>query len=169
MMVGSIYAPGSWAAGCNTIHVPTEIERVLETKFPGWEKVTPQRLSSPDDRQIWNDQSRDECPGLIVGHFTGAGIEYVINLVRGLDKTLEQQLILLRISGAAVKTVILDPPSHVGAVWVIRKLPPGLYRSVETGRSVRSRFDVIGFSQIEAGAVIYYWDGKRFRDIVTSI
>src|SRR3954463_313807 len=169
VMMSSAFAPRSWGETCDEIRTPIEINRILKAKFAGWEIVTPQLLSSPDDRQIWNDQYGAECPGVIAGRFTGRGTEYVINLVRGRDKTLEQQLVLFQISGSTVKTVILEPVAHVGVVWVMRKLPPGVYRSAETDRSVKTKFDVIGFSQIEAGAVVYYWDGKRFRGIVTSV
>jgi len=52
---------------------------------------------------------------------------------------------------------------------VLRKFAPGIYKSPESGLSVRVGFDTIGISEIEAGTVVYYWDGKQFRHIQTSV
>jgi hypothetical protein len=135
----------------------------------GWNAVTPDLLSSPDDRQIWNENYGSECPGVISGHFTGQEIGYAINLVRGSEKTLEQQIVFFEPNREGFRTLVLDPPSHVGVVTVLRKFAPGVYTSPDSGRSVKVGFDTIGISEIEGGTVVYYWDGKQFRHIKTSV
>ncbi len=163
------YVPRASAEPCDSITLPTELKNILGKEFAGWNVVTPELLSSPDDRQIWNEGYSSECPGIIRGHFRGKQTEYVVSLVRGADNTLEQQIVFFEASREGLKKLIIDPPSHVAVVTVLRKFAPGVYRSAETDRSVKVRFDTIGISEIEAGAVVLYWDGKRFRRIVTSV
>ena len=161
--------PRSWAGACDSITLPKEIQSTLKNEFADWNPVTPDLLSSPDDRQIWNEHYSSECPGIIKGHFTGPKIGYAINLVRGSGKALEQQIVFFAPTRHGFRRVILDPPSHVAVVTVIRKFGPGEYKSPDSGRSVRVGFDTIGISEIEAGTVVYYWDGKKFRHIETSV
>jgi hypothetical protein len=149
--------------------VPTQIKDTLEREFSGWKVVTPELLSSPDDHQIWNENYSSECPGIISGHFTSQEIGYAINLVRGSGKTLEQQIVLFQPTRKGFKKLVLDPPSHVAVVAVLRKFAPGVYTSPDSGHSVDVGFDTIGISEIEAGTVVYYWDGKRFKHIETSV
>jgi hypothetical protein len=161
--------PRSWAGACDSITLPKEVRSTLEKEFAGWSAVTPELLSSPDDRQIWHENYSSECPGIISGHFTGQRIGYAINLVRGSGKTLEQQIVFFEPTREGFSKLVLDPPSHVAVVTVLRKFAPGVYKSPDSGRSVKVGFDTIGISEIEAGTVVYYWDGKQFRHIETSV
>lgn len=159
----------AWAGACDSVVLPAEIKTVLERDFSGWQVVTPEQLSSADDRQIWQEAHGNECPGIIAGHFRGRQVEYALNLVRGTDKRLEQQIVFFGVSRQGFKTLVLDPPSHVAVVTVLRIFPPGVYESAETGKSMKIKFDTIGISEIEGGAMALYWDGKRLRRIVTSL
>jgi hypothetical protein len=161
--------PRSWAGACDSITLPTQIKGTLEREFAEWNVVTPELLTSSDDRQIWKENYNRECPGIISGHFTGQKIGYAINLVRGSGKTLEQQIVFFEATREGFKKLVLDPPSHVDVVTVLRKFAPGVYKSPDSGRSVKVAFDTIGVSEIEAGTVVYYWDGKEFRHIATSV
>ena len=162
--------PRSWAGACDSITLPTQIKGTLEREFAGWNVVTPELLTSSDDRQIWNENYSSECPGIIRGHFTGPQkVGYAINLIRGSGKTLEQQIVFFGPTREGFKKRVLDPPSHVDVVTVLRKFAPGVYKSPDSGRSVRVGFDTIGVSEIEAGTVVYYWDGKEFSHIEASV
>ncbi|HET7788106.1 MAG TPA: hypothetical protein VFL36_19195 [Myxococcales bacterium] len=145
------------------------MRRSLEHEYAGWRVVTEDSLSSEDDREIWARNFSGECPGIAVGRFKGKGLDYAINLIRNTGASLEQQLILFEHTEQGFNTSILFAPSAVGVVSVIRKFGPGIYRSPDSGRPVRIQFDTIGVSEIEGGAVVYYWTGKRFEQIVTSV
>ena len=162
-------SPRSSAGACDSITLPTQIKDTLERQFAGWNVVTPKLLTSPDDRKIWNENYSSECPGIIRGHFTGREIGYAINLIRGSGKILEQQIVFFEPTHEGFKKLVLDPPSHVDVVTVLRKFAPGVYKSPDSGRSVKVGFDTIGISEIEAGTVVYYWDGKQFQHIDTSV
>jgi hypothetical protein len=164
-----LLVPRSWAGVCDSISLPSEIKSALANDFGDWNVVTPELLSSADDRQIWKDSYSSECPGIISGHFTGHKTGYAVNLVRGSEKTLEQQIVFFEPIGEGFTKLVLDPPSHVDVVTVLRKFAPGVYKSPDSGRSVKVGFDTIGVSEIEAGTVVYYWDGKEFRHIETSV
>ena len=168
LMVLAIGVPPSWAGACGSIVLPTEIRNTLERDFSGWSVVMPELLSSPDDRQIWKENYSDECPGIIGGNFTDQHVEYVVNLIKGSGKTLEQQIILFEPSRHGFRKVVLDPPSHVDVVTVLRRFAPGVYRTPDGERSVKVAFETIGVSEIEAGTIVYYWDGKQFQHIATS-
>jgi hypothetical protein len=62
------------------------VRSTIEKEFGRWNFVTPELLSSPDDRQIWNQNYSGECPGIISGHFTGQEIGYAINLAKVAGK-----------------------------------------------------------------------------------
>lgn len=163
------YVPCSWATGCDSIVVPSEVKAILEKEYTDWRVVFPESLSSPDDQRIWTERYSSECPGIIRGHFTSHKIGYAVNLVRGNGKTLEQQILFFEPAREGFRKRILDPPSHVGVVTVLHKFAPGVYKSLESGRSLKIGFDTIGVSEIEAGTVVFYWDGTQFQRIVTSI
>src|SRR5262249_24313599 len=140
--------PRSWAGACDSITLPQAIKSTLAQEFAGWNTVTPDVLTSPDDRRIWHENYNSECPGIIKGHFNGQRTGYVINLVRGSGKTLEQQIVFFAPTNQGFRRTVLDPPSHVATVSVIRKFSPGMYKSPDSGRSVKVEFDTIGISEI---------------------
>lgn len=159
---------GSWAGACDSIVLPKVVAQSLRKDYAGWRVVTPGLLSSSDDRQIWCTNYRSECPGIIQGRFTSRRTEYVLNLIKGKGKTLEQQIVLFEPRKTNVRRIVLDPPSHVDVITVIRKFAPGRYQDPDSGRSIEIPLDTIGVSEIEAGTEVYYWNGKRFDQITTS-
>jgi len=162
-------ASRSWAKPCDAITLPSEIKSILEKEFVGWRIVTPELLSSPEQRQLWKEEFSSECPGIISGHFRGQQVEYAINLIRGSDNTLEQQVVFFGVSTEGFAKTVLVPPSRATIVNVLRKGAPGMYRDPDTGRSVKVRFDTIALARTWAGAVAFYWDGKRFQRIDVSV
>ena len=168
MFILIVFVLRSWAGTCNSIRLPQKIKSTLDKEYLAWNIVTPELLSSPDDLQMWNENYSGECPGIVSGHFTGQNVSYAINLIRGSGKTLEQQIVFFKPTPEGFKYLVLDPPSHVDVVTVLRKFAPGVYKSPESGRSVSVKFDTIGISEIEAKTIVYYWDGKKFRHIQTS-
>ena len=158
----------SFGNACRSLVIPRAVNSALRKHFGGWNIVTPNLLSSREDREEWNQNYGNECPGVIKGRFTGTGEGYALSLVRGSGKTLEQQIVAFLPSTAGLKTVVVDPPSHVDVVTVLRKFGPGLYTSREDELSLSIKFDTIGVSEIDAGTVVYYWTGKKFDSLVTS-
>ena len=156
------------ADSCLDIKLPEQVRQKLSTAYVGWQIVTAAR--PPDeDRGTWKDCCAKECPGVIQGKFTDDGQEYVINLIRKTQNKTFQQIILFRENENGLGVVTIDPSSVVGVVSVIRKGPSGTYRDRYEARSIKAERDVIIVSEIDAGALAYYWDGTRFRWISISI
>jgi hypothetical protein len=171
LIILSTSARGSWAAACDSTVLPAQIKTALQTEFEsvGWKIVTPELLTSPDDRKIWDQNYSRECPGVISGHFTGEKVGYAINLVKGAKKGLEQQIVFFAPTREGFRKLILSPSMQVATVSVLRKFAPGTYRSPDSGHSVKVGFDTIGLSVIEGETIVYYWDGKGFQRIETSV
>jgi hypothetical protein len=166
--VGLGGVPAAKADACDAIRLPAEIRAHLDHEFSNWRVVTSNLLGA-DDRQIWIENFNAECPGLAVGRFRGKKLDFAVNLIRRSGSSLEQQIVLFETTAKGFRTVILAPPSRVDIVSVIRKFAPGRYTSPDSEESVDVRCcDTIGVSEIEANTVVYYWNGKRFQQIVTS-
>jgi hypothetical protein len=147
--------------------LPQAIQTSLATDYAGWRTVTPNMLES-SDRQTWIENYSRECPGIIKGRFTDTGEGYVFNLlnVKG-GKTRQQVVYFQEHENEYTQRVILKPQA-TSIVLVLRLFAPGKYRDLITGKSLTIATDTIGLSQIDAGTVVYYWDGAAFRRIVTS-
>ena len=52
---------------------------------------------------------------------------------------------------------------------VIRLAPPGTYEGADSDKKVHTSTDGIVSERIEAGVLVYYWSGTRFRSISTSV
>ena len=157
----------TWAKPCELKMLPEAIQTSLATDYAGWRPVTPNMLES-SDRQTWIDNYSRECPGIIKGRFTDTGEGYVINLlnVKG-GKTRQQVVYFQEHENEYTQRAILKPQA-TSIVLVLRLFAPGKYRDLISGQSLTIATDTIGLSQIDAGTVVYYWDGAAFRRIVTS-
>jgi hypothetical protein len=153
---------------CSDIKLPEQVQEKLSTAYAGWKIMTPALL--PDyDRSGWRECCAKECPGLIQGKFTDEAQGYAVNLVRKTRAKTFQQIVYFRPAKTGFDVVTIGPSSAVDVVSVIRKGPPGRYRDHYTGKAIKTDRDVVIVSEIDAGAVAYYWDGTRFRFVHTSI
>ena len=50
----------------------------------------------------------------------------------------------------------------------IFKVPPGIYRDVESGESIKTHLDSIALEELEKGSSIYFWNIDHFGEISTS-
>ena len=157
----------TWAKPCDLKILPEAIQTSLATDYEGWRPVTPNMLES-SDRQTWIENYSKECPGIIKGRFTGTGEGYVFNLlnVKG-GKTRQQVVYFQEHEKEYIQRVILKPQA-TSIVLVLRLFAPGKYRDLTSGKSLTIPTDTIGLSQIDAGTVVYYWNGAAFQRIVTS-
>ena len=163
----TIGVAGCWAGPCDTDQLPSAIKDLLAAKFAGWRVVEPDSLTGTDGR-TWIDSYPGECPGLAQGHFTGEEIGYALNLMRRKGNTIVQQIVYFKPKGAGYDALVVIPPAKVVIVWIMNKFAPGKYRDAERTRTITTRFDTIGVSQVEAWTLVFYWNGTGFRSIATS-
>jgi hypothetical protein len=164
LLVGCVPA---WASPCSLTAVPDTIQASLKNDFSGWKMVVPNLLASWD-RDTWLEDYTKECPGMIKGKFTDASDDYVFNLLKFTGKETLEQIVYFHNDGPSYTPLIILKPSKVDVISVLRLFKPGRYKDVNTGKSIMIATDTIGLSDIGAGTIVYYWDGKRFRSIITS-
>ena len=157
----------TWAKPCDLMMLPEQLQASLATDYAGWRPVTPNMLES-SDRQTWIENYSKECPGIIKGRFTDTGEGYVLNLLKVEGGKTHQQVVYFQEHEKGDIGRVLLKPQATSIVLVIRLFAPGKYKDLTSGKSLAIATDTIGLSQIDAGTVVYYWDGAAFRRIVTS-
>jgi hypothetical protein len=125
-------------------------------------------LLESSDQQIWTEHYAKECPGLIKGRFTDAGEGYVLNLIKKANGQTFQQVVYFQQDENGYVPYVLVKAYKASVVSVLRLFAPGKYKDVINGNSLDISTDTIGLSEIGSGTVVYYWDGVKFRSIVTS-
>jgi hypothetical protein len=152
---------------CDQKNLPDQIQASLTKDYAGWKIVTPSTLET-SDRETWLENYSKECPGIIKGKFSGDQAGYVLNLIKRLNGKTFQQVVYFEPDESSFSPVVLFPSTAIKIVTVIKKFAPGNYKSANGGRSHLIKTDTIGISQIDAWTEIYYWDGSRFRTMVSS-
>jgi hypothetical protein len=153
---------------CHSIKLPAPISDTIANQFSGWQVVTSADLVDPGDRAFWKENLPKECPGIIAGRFRTRQLDYAISLIKRNVDSSEQQILVFEAEKVGFKILVLEHPTRVGVILVLRKFGPGIYTSPDTRRSLRIRRDTIGVSQIEASTVVFYWSSGRFKRIETS-
>lgn len=156
------------AQDCDPAALPQSVRSVLEKSYSKWKIVTPELLSSNDDRKRWTRNHGGQCPGFVLGYFSGDDTGYAVNLVRARSGVTEQQVVYFRPSKKGFESAVLVPPSRVDVVKVLRRFGPGDYRSAGSERAISIELDAIGVSKLQGGTVLYYWSAGKFRSIATS-
>jgi hypothetical protein len=147
--------------------LPVGARSLISSSFAGWRVLHTADLFE-DDQRLWDESYREQCPGLIAGHFDSLEqISYAVALIRRDPHVLHQTLVVFTGTATGYKTTVLVKPKSVGGFSVLTKFPPGKYSGTD-GAKVSSRYDVICLTKLEAAAVSFFWDGKSFRSLVTS-
>jgi hypothetical protein len=170
MTAVSLFLLTQFAAGANSCmsELPPEAHTLLATYFKDWKVVTVDDLR-PDDQTLWHKKHGNRCPGVTSGRF-GPGSEpsYAVTLIRRHEKQLYQTLLLLHKTDERYRIVTLSQAQPVNFTSVINRLPAGEYSSWDYSTKVQTKFDLILYEAIEAGAVTYYWDSNQFKKLQIS-
>lgn len=147
--------------------LPDALVGALSQQYPGW-KVAGLGDLRVDDQAILRRTHLDECPGVAKGRFNGRDDAYAVTL---FDRRggLRQVLLVLTPSAASgvMHVDLILPPERVDVLSVVSRAPPGNFSGVE-GSQVRIRNDSIQFETLEAGSLVYYFDGRSYRSIQIS-
>jgi hypothetical protein len=148
--------------------LPAEVRALLESRFAQWKVVTIADLGL-DERRLWRQKHDDLCPGIAGGRFDGSpNVSYAVTLLREHNKQLYQMLVLVHRTTKVYRIVILSPPQRVAVTSVVVKLPPGEFSTGDRSARIRTKFDVISYEAIEAGAIVYYWGHGQYKSLQTS-
>jgi len=170
LLMGSASAVG--AAGrrdgaCDPSKLPVAIRDVLSADYKGW-RITDEDSLTGTDPRTWVEAYPGECPGIASGHFIDDNVGYAISLIRPVRGSFRQQVVCFLPKGDAYDRTVLIKPARVPIVLIINRMPPGEFRSSDRTRTVTSKYDAVAVSQIEAWTLVFYWNGKEFRSILTS-
>jgi hypothetical protein len=170
MTAVSLFLLTQFAAGANSCisELPPEAHTLLTTHFKNWKVVTVDDLR-PEDQILWHKKFDNRCPGVTSGHFGPASeTSYAVTLIRRREKRLYQTLLLLQRTDKRYSTVTLSPAQPVYFASVINSLPAAEYSSWDHSKRVQTKFDLILYEAIEAGALAYYWDSNQFKKLQIS-
>ena len=157
------------AASClafSQCDAPTELRTELAKKYPEWKVVTPNSLSK-DDLHIWRSLHPKDCPGILRGKFMNGEEAFVVALIQGRPSKIREQVLLFKRHGSTIRPITLVSPTNLTIVNVLTKLPPGHYTGVD-GEKIRTKTDAIAVIQLEARALLFYWDGTQFKSLQWS-
>jgi len=151
---------------CNA---PEELRTELTEKYAGWKVVTLGTLSK-DDRDTWESMHPRQCPGILRGKFVDERESFAIALVQkqATRPTVREQVVLFEKQGAELRATVLVSPRELAIVNVLVKLPPGRYSSFDDSKKIKTTTDAIAVVQLEARALLLYWDGVQFKALPWS-
>lgn len=149
--------------------LPRAAATLIGKDFRGWRPVTIEDLV-PEDRAEWDRLNGNRCPGLALGEFGPGGVGLAASLINhpGARGRLAALVLIDHPFTGRAKLEVLSPPSRAGQILVVATGPPGKYPDSERTTSITSRFQVIIYGVMDAGAVAYYWTLHGFRWITIS-
>lgn len=157
-------------ATCGDSSLPSAVQKLLLSRFPGFQIVMPKDLDS-DENQEWQARKQDGCPGYVHGKFGPLVGGYAISLLRNKTNPTEthQMLIFLKEEAHGYSVRILSPSSKVEAhILVVSLGAPGEYHPTDGGRSIRVHWPVILYEAMDAGIEGYYFANGSWHSILLS-
>ena len=177
MRVGLLFIMAVWMpialADMLCESLPKDIRDILKTE-PQWEILNIKDLVE-DDQALWQQNHTGLCPGVVVVNLTGSGAKnYVLALIKDSGKrgVSEKVIVATWKNGRFVKHILVPAINikytETASPFVIRKVPPGTYRDLETGSEIKIRHEGIIYEKIEATATLYFFQENQYKSILLS-
>jgi len=145
--------------------LPNDLQSIVEGKYPGAKVVTLSDLNE-DDRELFQKDHGDACPGLAKVDFYGDGKPTLALALTTKGKARRStKLVLAHNSGTAWETTTLDTAD--GPAPVVWSEGPGEYIGVYQHK-IRAKTPVIVFCGYSSWAVLYAWTNNRVAKIWLS-
>jgi hypothetical protein len=156
------------AAGACEYELPSQARKAVASKMKRWKVLTAADLAA-DDREIWENEYEEKCPGVAAGQFgPSQSRAYAVMLIRSRNGALYEALVLAAERNGRYEVTMLFGSHKVARASVVRKLPRGSYSSAKGETEIETAYEVIASEAIEAGVTIYYWSGNKYRSLVIS-
>jgi hypothetical protein len=148
--------------------LPPQAQKAVAAKLKHWKVVTTADLPA-DDREIWEDDYTEQCPGITAGQFAPKQSQaFAVTLIRSMHGALYQTLVLVAEKDQRYQVTTLSRSQKVARPSIVRRLPGGSYSSAHGQTQIDAAFDVIGYEAIQAGTIIYYWSNNKYKDLIIS-
>jgi len=141
---------------------PPSLRDEITQKYPGTRIVSLSDLSE-DDRELFQKEHADSCPGLVKVDFYGDGKPTLaLALTTKSEAGPKTKLVLAHQVGTNWKVAILDKAD--GPVPVVWSDKPGEYKGVYQHK-IRATRPVIVFCGYSSWAVLYAWTNNRIAKL----
>jgi hypothetical protein len=148
--------------------LPKTAKAVLAGKLPDWTIVSRSDLTE-HDRVLWSAKHSHFCPGVAVGDYFGnRNPSFAVTLINRQPTKMFQTLIVLKPNNGSYELIELSKPQEASRALVVFRLGPGVFEDIETGERSKITSDSVAYEYIEAGMLIYAWQGGKFRQIQVS-
>lgn len=135
-----------------------DLQSEVETKYPGTKVVTLSDLNE-DDKQVFQKEQADSCPGLVNVDFYGDGKPTLaLALTRGSQANRTTKLVVAHNIGGVWRTSTLETTN--GPAPVVWSQGPGEYKGVYQDK-LRATKPVIVFCGYSSWAVLYAWTNNK--------
>ncbi len=142
--------------------LPKDLQRVVEGKYPATKIVTLSDLSD-GDKQLFQKEHADTCPGLAKVDFYGDGKPtFALALTTKSETYAKTKLVLAHQVGTSWKVSTLDKAD--GPVPVVWSDKPGEYKGVYQHK-IRAPRPVIVFCGYSSWSVLYAWTNNRIAKL----
>jgi len=142
--------------------LPKDLQRIVESKYPGTRIVTLSDLND-SDKQLFQKEHGDSCPGLAKVDFYGDNKPtFALALTTKSETYPKTRLVLAHQVETRWKVATLDKAD--GPVPVIWSDKPGEYKGVYQHKIHTTR-PVIVFSGYSSWAVLYAWTNDRIAKL----
>jgi hypothetical protein len=160
---------------CDLSAIPEEVQTILQSSYHDWQPERVEHLYD-DDRQFWIKAHPNDCPGIAIGHFeSNTQLSYALLLISKPDRKRPGLRILVFSRAGATAPYV----SHLLSKWniglfyegsdqVIATVPPGVYKEAIGPHKAQIDLDGLWYETMEKGAMLYYWKGGRYHELVTS-
>jgi len=156
---------------CDSSHLPTDVTKFLEAKYPSWKIETLADLGQRY-KKIWQEKHEQECPGFASGRFHGNGENesYAVLLIPQDSKNYGYRIIVLTKTegGTFVANVLESSDKPPSAPVVISRVPPGKYFDAPHWKDIKTNTHSIFVERLEVAGRLYYWKQDHFVRIPTS-
>lgn len=146
--------------------IPQDLQTEISSKYPGRGIVTQSDLDE-DDRQLFQKEHGNACPGRIKLNFYGDGKPtFAFVLISRNKSQQDAELVLAHQVVERWKTEVLDTAKN--STPVIWSQAPGKYRDIYGEKELQAANPVVVFCEYNAWAIVYAWTGKRVSKVWLS-
>lgn len=149
--------------------LPESVRATLLRRYPSAKVVEVSDLA-PEDQALWKTAHGKKSPGYAKGGFRGRrGPCFAVCLIKREEGRLLEAVVVAELpSRGDVRLSVLSDWLETTTPSVVRKEKRGLYWSADGIESVETRYDVIIYEKLEAGAILFYWTGTAFGELTIS-
>jgi hypothetical protein len=148
---------------CSESRLPPELAKLLQAEYTGWQIVNLQSMGK-ENRDAWNQNHQNECPGIAIGGFRGDQDSVYAILLR--KEGVQKHLLLISDHGRrGYEFRVLDRE----AGDVISRQPPGTYESSDQALKMITKTDsLLSEYMWRGGDRLFFWQGAHFCSIQTD-